>query len=145
MTRTQVAPPRQTCSKCDSPMVVIRRDMPYVMGGFPHVTLMGMDVDKCEDCGQEAFKVPAISLLHSRLGTLDKEKAYEARFDQHTEEWLVWPPPSRWPRPEEIAETVLWVSVGASAGVFLPWWVGVIAAPALAALCLIVVVWRARR
>ena len=58
-----------TCAECGSDRVTIERNaiIRYDMGGLHHVTLQGVELRRCEGCGEGSTKIPRIGQLHRVL------------------------------------------------------------------------------
>lgn len=74
------------CTECGGVMIVeknaVRR---YDIGGLPHITLHGVEVARCEACGNEDVTIPRIEQLHRVLasGFINQKRALaptEIRF-----------------------------------------------------------------
>lgn len=56
------------CDECGGPVKTDNRAViRYVIGGLPHVELHGVEVTRCERCGQEEIAIPRIGQLHEVL------------------------------------------------------------------------------
>lgn len=61
-----------SCVECGSDEVTVERNVAirYDMGGLHNVTLQGVEVRRCDACGEEAVKIPRIGQLHFVLANL---------------------------------------------------------------------------
>src|SRR5262245_59210113 len=41
----------------------------YKESGLPHITLVGVEVNRCRSCGEEEVGIPAIEQLHKTIAT----------------------------------------------------------------------------
>ena len=56
------------CDECSGNVVVDRHAVRrYYLGGLPHVELHGVEVERCEGCGNEEVAIPRIGQLHNVL------------------------------------------------------------------------------
>jgi len=58
-----------SCAECGSDRVTVERNavIRYTIGGLDHVTLQGLEIKRCGECGDEAIKIPRIGQLHRLL------------------------------------------------------------------------------
>lgn len=58
-----------TCVECGNDRVTVERNaaVRYDMGGLHHVTLQGVEIRRCETCGDQSIKIPRIGQLHRVL------------------------------------------------------------------------------
>ncbi|MEO8910464.1 MAG: type II TA system antitoxin MqsA family protein [Gemmatimonadaceae bacterium] len=58
-----------TCAECGGTRVTVdpKAAIRYDMGGLHHVTLQGVEVRHCKECGDEGIKIPRIGQLHRVL------------------------------------------------------------------------------
>jgi putative transcriptional regulator len=55
---------KRKCKECPSEMTVARENYRYVECGLPNVTLQGIEVRRCPQCGAVEVPIPRISELH---------------------------------------------------------------------------------
>jgi putative transcriptional regulator len=55
------------CVACGATMKTVRENHNYKESGLPGVTLVDLEVSRCEACGEREVKIPAIEQLHSLI------------------------------------------------------------------------------
>jgi putative zinc finger/helix-turn-helix YgiT family protein len=65
-----------TCMTCGEHMKARRENYRYVTSGLPFVTLQGVEVRRCANCGETEVAIPAIEGLHRAIaGALIRKRA----------------------------------------------------------------------
>ncbi|MBI4700537.1 MAG: helix-turn-helix domain-containing protein [Deltaproteobacteria bacterium] len=55
------------CPACDKPMTSARENYNYSACGLPHVTLKGVEVRRCGECGEHEVVIPRMTELHQAI------------------------------------------------------------------------------
>jgi putative zinc finger/helix-turn-helix YgiT family protein len=55
------------CEECGCRMTVSRENYKYDISGLPNVTLVGIEVGRCDACGEYDVTIPRIAELHRML------------------------------------------------------------------------------
>ena len=65
-----------TCTVCGGQMKRRRENYRYEASGLPYVTLQGVEVRRCQKCGETEVAIPAIEELHRAIaGALIRKRA----------------------------------------------------------------------
>jgi putative zinc finger/helix-turn-helix YgiT family protein len=69
-------PTAMTCAACGAQLKTRRENYRYEASGLPHVTLKGVEVRRCPQCGETEVAIPAIEGLHRAIaGALIRKRA----------------------------------------------------------------------
>ena len=58
-----------TCTICGGQMKTRRENYRYEASGLPHITLKGVEVRRCQQCGETEVAIPAIEELHREIAS----------------------------------------------------------------------------
>jgi putative zinc finger/helix-turn-helix YgiT family protein len=64
-----------TCVECGGRMVTRRENYRYDVSGLPGVTLVGVDVRRCQECAYEEVTIPRIEDLHRVIARVVIQKS----------------------------------------------------------------------
>jgi putative zinc finger/helix-turn-helix YgiT family protein len=56
-----------TCLQCGGEMTTARENFKYDAAGLPGITLVGVDVSRCPNCGEYEVSIPSIEGLHRSI------------------------------------------------------------------------------
>ncbi|HVU01659.1 MAG TPA: type II TA system antitoxin MqsA family protein [Polyangiaceae bacterium] len=73
------------CEQCGGPVTVSHENYSYTASGLPNVTLVGVEVRRCTECGEHEVVIPKIEKLHRTIamavvGKKTRLTAEEIRF-----------------------------------------------------------------
>ena len=80
------------CQLCGGPTATARENVHYAASGLPYVTLVGVKVTRCSNCGAFGVDIPSVEELHRTLAVAVVTKRarlvpVEVRF---LRKWLGW-------------------------------------------------------
>lgn len=55
------------CDACGKPVTSARENYSYSASGLPYVTLVGVEIRRCEACGEHEVVIPKIEQLHRAI------------------------------------------------------------------------------
>lgn len=81
-----------TCTVCGGQMKTRRENYRYEASGLPYVTLKGVEVRRCQKCGETEVAIPAIEELHRAIaGALIRKRARLAPAEvKYLRKYLGW-------------------------------------------------------
>ena len=62
------------CAQCGHTMKTARENYLYRESGLPNVTLLGIEVSRCPECGESEALIPRIEQLHRALMKITAQK-----------------------------------------------------------------------
>jgi putative zinc finger/helix-turn-helix YgiT family protein len=65
---------RRKCLECGGTMTTRRENLKYDASGLPGITLIGVDVSRCAECGEYEVAIPHIEGLHKAIATILAQK-----------------------------------------------------------------------
>ncbi len=81
-----------TCLQCGGAMTTARENFKYDASGLPGITLVGVEVSRCPQCGEFEVSIPQIEELHRMLAraVAAKPERLAAEEIRYLRKWLGW-------------------------------------------------------